>query len=242
MHVTEPPAISEMSHRTVVGIFVATTFVASSLLFLRPTDVREDGAAAPGWQPRRLEHVRPFLPDDAPSRLPVHASDRSVARCAQASGAAPAGDAVGGRVSSARALGDATPAHGSSPIRWLLTTLFVRLGLPFFALSTMAPLVQRWFATLAVPSASNPYFLYAASNIGSLLALLSYPFLLEPLWGTRTQTVAWAVGYGVLLVLTAACALQVRLTGATFRKPPTTASPPGRRGPAGRHWRSCLRA
>ncbi len=91
-------------------------------------------------------------------------------------------------------LGTATPEPDSDPVWWLLKTLALRLGLPFFALSTMAPLVQRWFATLPGPSASNPYFLYAASNTGSMLALLAYPFVLEPLWGTRTQMLAWAGG------------------------------------------------
>jgi hypothetical protein len=110
-------------------------------------------------------------------------------------------------------LGDAAPTETTRPMWWLLTTLTARLGLPFFALSTMAPLVQRWFATLPVPSASNPYFLYAASNTGSMLGLLAYPLLIEPLWGTRMQTVAWAVGYGLLLVLTAICAVRLRRQG-----------------------------
>jgi hypothetical protein len=101
---------------------------------------------------------------------------------------------------------------------WLLSTLTIRLGLPFFALSTMAPVVQRWFATLPTPSASNPYFLYAASNTGSMLALLAYPFLLEPLWGTRAQTLWWAVGYIVLLVLVVACTWIVRRHGHAVRE------------------------
>ena len=113
-------------------------------------------------------------------------------------------------------LGSGTPAGDGSPVVWLLSTLAVRLGLAFFALATMAPVVQRWFATLPVPSASNPYFLYAASNTGSMLGLLAYPFLLEPWWGTGTQAIAWAVGYGLLLMLTAACAVYVRRDGRTL--------------------------
>ena len=84
-------------------------------------------------------------------------------------------------------LGDGYPRAGSDPVWWLLVTMLARLGLPFLAVSTMAPLVQRWFATMPVPSASNPYFLYAASSIGSMLALLAYPFILEP-FGARRCT------------------------------------------------------
>jgi len=201
-----------MSHRTVVRIFVATTFVASSLLFLvQPMFAKmvlpRLGGSPAVWNTCVLFFQTILLL----GYLYAHLTVRWLGARRQA--ALHLLVTLPAVVFLPLSLGDATPAEGSSPIRWLLTTLFVRLGLPFFALSTMAPLVQRWFSTLAVPSASNPYFLYAASNIGSLLALLSYPFLLEPLWGTRTQTVGWAIGYGVLLVLTAACALQVRLTG-----------------------------
>jgi hypothetical protein len=105
-------------------------------------------------------------------------------------------------------IGASMPVEGSSPILWLLTTLTLRLGLPFFALSSMSPLVQKWFSATPGTAASNPYFLYAASNAGSMLALLAYPFVLEPLWGVRTQTMVWAVGYGCLLATTAACAVR----------------------------------
>ena len=106
-------------------------------------------------------------------------------------------------------LGGADPPPDGSPVLWLLATMTLRLGLPFFAVSTIAPLVQRWFASLPVPSAANPYFLYAASNFGSMLALLAYPFVIEPLWGTRLQTRVWAGGYALLVILIASCALRV---------------------------------
>jgi hypothetical protein len=98
----------------------------------------------------------------------------------------------------------------SNPIVWLLGTLALRLGVPFFALSTMGPLVQRWFSALPVRSASNPYFLYAASNAGSMLSLLAYPLVLEPRLGTRAQTVGWTAAYVVLIALVAGCAMRVR--------------------------------
>ena len=110
-------------------------------------------------------------------------------------------------------LGQSAPPSSSDPVWWLLATMIVRLGLPFLAVSTMAPLVQRWFATLPLPSAANPYFLYAASNIGSMVGLLAYPFILEPLSGTQMHARLWLFGYVVLLVLVAACALTVTDNG-----------------------------
>ena len=105
-------------------------------------------------------------------------------------------------------LGEGSPPSSSDPVWWLLGTMTVRLGLPFLAVSTMAPLVQRWFATLPLPSAANPYFLYAASNIGSMVGLLAYPFILEPLSGTQMHARLWLLGYVVLIALVGACALS----------------------------------
>jgi hypothetical protein len=110
-------------------------------------------------------------------------------------------------------IGTGEPPAGSNPVWWLLQMMALRVGLPFLVISTMAPLLQRWFATLPVPSASDPYFLYAASNLGSMLSLLAYPFLLEPAWGVRLQTRLWSAGYILLLGLTAACVFVVRKHG-----------------------------
>jgi len=99
------------------------------------------------------------------------------------------------------------PPDGGSPVPWLLAALAVGLGLPFFALSAGAPLLQRWFARTSHPDAADPYFLYAASNAGSLVALLAYPLLLEPTLRLTEQSRAWAVGYGVLALLLVTCAL-----------------------------------
>jgi hypothetical protein len=110
-------------------------------------------------------------------------------------------------------LGEDYPRAGTDPVWWLLVTMIARLGLPFLAVSTMAPLVQRWFAAKAVPSASNPYPLYAASNLGSMLALVAYPLTLEPLWGTRVHTEFWRAGYVLLLVLVGTCAWSVNRGG-----------------------------
>lgn len=94
------------------------------------------------------------------------------------------------------------PADATAAI-WLLGLFTVSIGLPFFALSANGPLLQAWFARTDHPAAENPYFLYAASNIGSFLALISYPFLVEPLTTLGQQTKTWAVFFVVLIALIA---------------------------------------
>src|SRR6267142_1973800 len=88
---------------------------------------------------------------------------------------------------------------------WLLGLFVVSIGLPFFALAANNPLLQAWFVRTGHPAGPDPYFLYASSNIGSFLALLSYPVLLEPMFALRTQNLMWTGGYGVLLLLIAGC-------------------------------------
>ncbi len=89
---------------------------------------------------------------------------------------------------------------------WLLGVLAIGVGLPFFAVSANAPLLQAWFARTGHPAARDPYFLYAASNAGSLLALFAYPIVIEPLTGLRMQTGLWSQGFGILAALLAASA------------------------------------
>ena len=93
------------------------------------------------------------------------------------------------------------------PASWLFWLLLVRVGAPFFALSATAPLVQRWLSYTTHPHASDPYFLYAASNAGSLLALLTYPVVIEPRLALGAQSRWWATGYALLVMLMAALAL-----------------------------------
>ena len=90
---------------------------------------------------------------------------------------------------------------------WLLGLFAVSIGLPFFALAANNPLLQAWFVRTGHPNGPDPYFLYASSNIGSFLALLSYPVLLEPMFTLRTQNLIWTGTYGLLIVLIAACGL-----------------------------------
>lgn len=98
------------------------------------------------------------------------------------------------------------PPTGNNPTFWLLWTLFLAIGLPFFVVSTTAPLIQKWFSQVGHHTSHDPYYLYAASNTGSLIALLSYPFLLEPAIGLAEQKIYWGFGYVLLCLLIAACA------------------------------------
>src|SRR6202035_1810877 len=98
---------------------------------------------------------------------------------------------------------------------WLFGLFAVSIGLPFFALSASAPLLQSWFAASGHPQAGNPYVLYAASNLGSFAALFAYPVVVEPLLTLKMQAEVWSVGFGVLAVLIAAVGLLAARTTAT---------------------------
>src|SRR5262249_21819159 len=92
-----------------------------------------------------------------------------------------------------------------NPIPQLLLLLVTSVGVPFFVLSTSAPLLQKWFADTQHPAAKDPYFLYGASNLGSMIALLGYPSIVEPYLRLRDQTWTWAIAYAVLVVLIGSC-------------------------------------
>jgi hypothetical protein len=85
------------------------------------------------------------------------------------------------------------------PYLWQLGLFTVAIGLPFVAVSANAPLLQAWFARTGHPHGHDPYFLYAASNLGSLVALLGYPFVLEPLFGLRELSRLWTVLFVALI-------------------------------------------
>jgi hypothetical protein len=100
-----------------------------------------------------------------------------------------------------------TPSGGSNPVPWLLGILSFSVGLPFFVLAASTPMLQSWFAQTGHGAAKDPYFLYGASNLGSLLGLLGYPLLLEPWLRLGVQSWVWTAGYGLLTLLTAASAV-----------------------------------
>ncbi len=123
------------------------------------------------------------------------------------------------------------PHAGTSPALWLLGLLTVSVGAPFFAVSATAPLIQRWFARTGHPHAHDPYFLYSASNLGSVLALLAFPFVLEPTLSSQAQSLVWSIGFGGLMVCILGCGAVV------WRRTDAASSPPWPHAPARPHWR-----
>ncbi len=92
-------------------------------------------------------------------------------------------------------------APPEDPLFWILGVLFVMVAAPFFALSATAPLFQAWFVQSDHPERKNPYQLYAASNVGSILALLLYPVVFERVFPTQTQSSIWSISYFCFFVI-----------------------------------------
>lgn len=122
-------------------------------------------------------------------------------------------------------LGEPDP---NRPILWLLGVLALSIGAPFAVLSATAPLLQAWYARVRVghEDAKNPYVLYAASNLGSFIALLAYPALVEPLLRLQTQTLSWSIGYGVFFLLAVILAISSWGARAAPEAAPLERSPP----------------
>lgn len=108
----------------------------------------------------------------------------------------------------------------AEPVGRILLLLAGSVGLPYLALAATGPLLQNWFG-LAHPAAS-PYRLYALSNAGSLLALLGYPFVVEPWLGRHAQTLAWSAGLVVFVLLGVACAWRVHKVATVVAATPDT--------------------
>ncbi len=111
------------------------------------------------------------------------------------------------------AIGDQVPptdAPAAVVALWLVGRLFFVVGLPFFALSASAPLLQSWFTRTGHPAAGDPYFLYSASNLGSLGGLLAFPLVLEPLTTLSLQSHLWMIVFGVLVAMVVVCAAAAR--------------------------------
>ncbi|HET9947755.1 MAG TPA: hypothetical protein VFQ22_02400, partial [Longimicrobiales bacterium] len=101
-----------------------------------------------------------------------------------------------------------TPEAGSGPI-WILAVLTSAVGAPFVVLAAASPLLQRWLASTDHPDAADPYFLYAGSNAGSLVGLLAFPLVLEPLVPLSEQSRLWTAGYVGFAALALLCAVVV---------------------------------
>jgi len=127
------------------------------------------------------------------------------------------------------------------PTAWLLLQLLVNVGPAFFVLALTTPLLQRWFAASSQAGARDPYFLYAASNLGSFAALLGYPLFIELNWPLREQAWLWAAAFLLMPVLVFACGKSAG--GLQSPPAPTTTEPSGGCKPPARarrlHWAVC---
>ena len=116
-----------------------------------------------------------------------------------------------------------TAAQHANPTLWLLKNLLLSIGLPFFIISATNPLLQSWFSKLQHRAAVDPYFLFAASNAGSLIALMAFPLVLEPGLGLHEQYRIWRVGFAILVTLT--CAIALKAVANVARETPRSTTP-----------------
>jgi hypothetical protein len=105
------------------------------------------------------------------------------------------------------------PPDPHAPTLWLVGVFALSIAPPFAVMSATAPLIQAWYARSGRSDAADPYHLYAASNIGSILGLALYPLVIEPLSALADQTIGWAFGYGILALLLMSSGLSAVLTG-----------------------------
>ena len=104
----------------------------------------------------------------------------------------------------------AIPPAGHQTAVWLLRSLLFKVGVPFFVVASISPLLQRWFSYSDHPQSEDPYFLYSASNAGSLLSLISYPVLFEVFWDSTALSRLWRGGYIFLIILILLCIASLR--------------------------------
>lgn len=116
------------------------------------------------------------------------------------------------------------PPVDKDPTLWQLSLMAATVGGPFFILAGSAPMLQRWFTVSGHPDAQNPYFLYGASNLGSMTALLAYPVAIEPLLTLTGQAESWASGYFALAGMTAISALLIWKNARAERRSSATAT------------------
>ena len=116
-----------------------------------------------------------------------------------------------------------TPGEGSNPTLQILLLLTASIGLPYFVLSATSPLMQSWFSSIR--SGVLPYRFFALSNAGALLALLSYPFVVEPLLSRQQQWVVWSAGLGVFALVSALCAFNLWKFARADNKPSADPQP-----------------
>ena len=208
-------------------LFIAIVFLGSFLLFLiQPLVARlvlPVLGGSPGvWNTAMLFYQTALLLGYAYAHFLQRFSFRTQAICHIALFAAAALTLPIG----IRAIGGADT--GSAAAFWLLKLLALSIGPVFVAVAAQAPLMQAWFARSEDREAASPWFLYAASNLGSLSGLLAYPFLLEPFTHLPAQQAFWSAGYLLLMALMALGAWLILKGGA--RPPATVADTVSARG------------
>jgi len=135
---------------------------------------------------------------------------------------------------------DSAPPASANPIPWLVALLATTAGLPFFALAALGPMLQRWLAGTRHRAARDPYFLFAASNGGSLLGLLAYPLVLEPQLSLGGQGRAWSIVYALAFALVLASAALLWIQPAARPVPTEEATSAAVTGPERIDWRRRL--
>ncbi|MEL6861210.1 MAG: fused MFS/spermidine synthase [Pseudomonadota bacterium] len=103
--------------------------------------------------------------------------------------------------------------NANQPTLWLIGVFAISIAPPFAVISATAPLIQSWYSRSGREDAHDPYHLYGASNIGSLVGLIAYPVILEPLLSLNAQTNVWTLGYATLALLLIACGVLAYRTG-----------------------------
>ncbi|MBX3373614.1 MAG: fused MFS/spermidine synthase [Phycisphaeraceae bacterium] len=123
-----------------------------------------------------------------------------------------------------------------SPIPDLLRALVQGVGLPFLAVTLLSPLLQRWFSLGRHGLSGDPYFLYAASNAGSMVGLLAYPLLVEPWLPVQGQSRLWTSAFALLLVGVVACMISAARAGRPRAEPARSVPVEGPAAPSTRRF------
>jgi hypothetical protein len=217
-------------HALILGVYVAAVFLSALLLFgVQPMFTRmvlpRLGGSPSVWSVAMVFFQSMLLAGYAYAHILMSSTNRYVAIVVHLALLVLAASTL--PLSIAENWG-APPAGVAAPF-WLLGLFAISIGLPFFALAANNPLMQAWFARMRHPDAQDPYFLYAASNIGSFLALLSYPILFEPVFTLQAQSRWWSIGFMILIALIAGCGVLMlrNQRRAVVRPKTTTGAKPG---------------
>ena len=116
------------------------------------------------------------------------------------------------------------PPTDKNPVPWLLILMTISVGFPFLVVSANAPMLQKWFSSTSHKASEDPYFLYVASNLGSMLALIGYPFLIEQKLRLTDQSYFWTVFYLILVIFILTCAIFLWRSPVLIAKSPSEES------------------